>query len=163
MRAFSVSVRMRRLPMNSMRSMIDCCWPEGCCCAGAEDGAWSSMASLPVIKSKEAENKILPDEKSAVGLSSPIAADALANREASATTRATRAANPPDGKQTLLGAAHGPIKAAPPNTRCSSPAEPGVGRLCDVSDSLVDDRGCLADRTERQAFACNINLEGRRP
>src|SRR5439155_15168811 len=40
---------------------------------------------------------------------------------------------------------------------------PGVGRPCVVSDSLVDDRGCLTDRTERQAFPCDINLESRRP
>src|SRR5215472_13533133 len=55
------------------------------------------------------------------------------------------------------------ILAAPPNTKCDSPAKPGVGRLCDVSDSLVDDRGCLADRTERQALPCDVNLECRGP
>src|SRR5690348_9488520 len=51
----------------------------------------------------------------------------------------------------------------PPNSRCYSPAGPGAGRLCDVSDSLVDDRGCLADRTERQALPGDINLERRGP
>src|SRR5260221_9115694 len=28
-----------------------------------------------------------------------------------------------------------------------------------VSDSLVDDRGCLTDRTERKAFPCDVNLQ----
>src|SRR5579859_2726 len=166
MRAFSVSVRMRRLPMKSMRSITNCCWLDGCCWAGAawrEDGVWSSRASLPVIKSREAENKTLLEDESAGRLSLPKATGALAKRKTSATTCFTRAANPPDDKQTLLGAANRPIRAAPPNTRCNSPAEPGMGRLCDVSDSLVDDRGCLAYRTERQALPCDENLECRGP
>src|SRR5260370_18697443 len=53
--------------------------------------------------------------------------------------------------------------AAPPNSSCYSPAGPGVGQPCVVSDSLVDDRGCLADRTERKAFPCDVNLQCRRP
>src|SRR5216683_1464626 len=53
--------------------------------------------------------------------------------------------------------------AAPPNSSCYSPAGPGVGRLCVVSDSLVDDRGCLTDRTERQALPGDVNLERRWP
>src|SRR6266446_5568890 len=53
--------------------------------------------------------------------------------------------------------------AAPPNSSCYSPAGPGVGRPCVVSDSLVDDRGCLTDGTERQAFPRDVNLESRRP
>src|SRR5258707_4323883 len=28
-----------------------------------------------------------------------------------------------------------------------------------VSDSLVDDRGCLTDRTERKPFPCDVNLQ----
>jgi len=32
-----------------------------------------------------------------------------------------------------------------------------------VSDSLVDDRGCLTDRTERKAFPCDVNLQRRWP
>src|SRR5215467_8546787 len=60
-------------------------------------------------------------------------------------------------------AAIAPVMAAPPDTKCDSPAKPGVGWLCDVSDSLVDDRGCLADRTERQALPCDVNLECRGP
>src|SRR5882762_7893127 len=53
--------------------------------------------------------------------------------------------------------------AAPPNSSCYSPAGPGVGQPCVVSDSLVDDRGCLADRTERKAFPSDVNLQCRRP
>ena len=32
-----------------------------------------------------------------------------------------------------------------------------------VSDSLVDDRGCLTDRTEPKGFPCDINLKRRGP
>src|ERR1700730_18318203 len=32
-----------------------------------------------------------------------------------------------------------------------------------VSDSLVDDRGCLTDRTEGKAFPCDVNLQRRWP
>ena len=70
---------------------------------------------------------------------------------------------PPTTNKLSLEQPPWPTRAAPPNTRCNSPAEPGMGRLCDVSDSLVDDRGCLADRTERQAFPCDKNLECRGP
>src|ERR1700756_1513897 len=32
-----------------------------------------------------------------------------------------------------------------------------------VSDSLVDDRGCLTDRSERKPFPCDVNLQRRGP
>src|ERR1700741_3045122 len=32
-----------------------------------------------------------------------------------------------------------------------------------VSDSLVDDRGCLTNRTERKTFPCDVNLQRRWP
>ncbi len=61
----------------------------------------------------------------------------------------------------------------PQNTICYSPAGPGVGRSfvdlddrglpCVVSDSLVDNRGCLDHRTESQGLACDVNLQCRRP
>src|SRR5882757_7136258 len=53
--------------------------------------------------------------------------------------------------------------AAPPNSSCYSPAGPGRDHPCVVSDSLVDDRGCLADWTERKAFPSDVNLQCRRP
>src|SRR5258708_12686002 len=37
------------------------------------------------------------------------------------------------------------------------------GPPCVVSDSLVDDRGCLTHGPEQQAFPCDVNLQCRRP
>src|SRR5216683_7849705 len=53
----------------------------------------------------------------------------------------------------------------PPDPVWASRALIPTGRdhPCVVSDSLVDDRGCLTDGTERQAFPCDVNLESRRP
>src|ERR1700687_4567805 len=42
------------------------------------------------------------------------------------------------------------------------PAEPG-SPFDVVSDSLVDDRGCLTNGPEGKAFPCDINLECRGP
>src|SRR5215472_4862825 len=165
MRAFSVSVRIRRLPMNSMRSMTNCCGADGGCAGAACEGAcaWSSIASSPVSRSRDREKRTPCEDGDCGAFSASAAGQALAKTKTSATTCVTRAANTPNGEQTLLLAAEEPIKAAPPNSRCHSPAGPGTGRLCVVSDSLVDDRGCLADRTERQPLPGDINLECRGP
>jgi len=58
------------------------------------------------------------------------AGDAIAKRNTIAMLRVTRTAKTPNGEQTLLYAADEVVKAAPPNTSCSSPAGPGMGRLC---------------------------------
>ena len=81
-----------------------------------------------------------------------------ASSKTSTAIHKTRASKTSYGKQTLLSAAAENVKAAPPNPSCSSPAVPGVGRPCVdpavrdhpcvVSDSLVDDRGCLTNRPE---------------
>src|SRR6202040_344660 len=53
----------------------------------------------------------------------------------------------------------------PPNPvragRAFTPYTTGPHML--VSDSLVDDRGCLTDRTERKPFPCDVNLQRRGP
>ena len=45
--------------------------------------------------------------------------------------------------------------------RALTQAKPGPPS-CVVSDSLVDNRGCLTDRTEGQTFPGNVNLKRRR-
>jgi hypothetical protein len=77
-------------------------------------------------------------------------------------------------KQTILLAAFECFKAAPPNPICYSPAAPDradcVNCFADfkrfirfavtraASDSLVDYRGCLTYRPERQGLPGDINL-----
>src|SRR5215469_14236589 len=163
MRAFRVSVRIRRLPMNSMRSMTNCC-PAAGDCAGAAWGeacAWSSIASSPVVRSRDREKRTACEDGERGGSSAPAAGEALAKTKTSATTCVTRAANSPNGEQTLLLAAEKPIKAAPPNSRCHTPA--GPGRLVVVADLRVALRGSPAERGERPPLPRGVKPECRGP
>ncbi len=53
----------------------------------------------------------------------------------------------------------------PPNpVRAGREVGPDLrGQPCVVSDSLVDDRGCLTNGTECEAFPGDVDLECRRP
>src|SRR5579859_2296731 len=125
MRAFSVSVRMRRLPVKRMRSMT--------VPGGWAGGSWNEGGSeLLVTFSVSSESN---EEESEDGNSAPLewlcgAAGAEASNNTIAATQNPRTRKIPNGKETLVYAASEVLTAAPPNPRCSSPAGPGMGRPC---------------------------------
>jgi len=173
MRACRVSRRMRRFPSKSIRSTNGCpsfCWAPS---AGANREK-SSTFSSSVFSSINAWNreKDFRESPSSRGFSAELDAELReksangASRSAAKTQRrSARPASIPVKKQTILKAAVELLKAAPPNPRCYSPATPGMGwlraerttgpasrphlRSYVASDSLVDDWGCLNNRSER--------------
>ena len=135
MRAFKVSVRIRRLPVKSIRAITACGFSEGCCEAAplvvtegrvTEDAAGESKEGVAVEEEEDGE--------APVWRSCCAAGRIAACNSNNAATQIIRPSKTPNGKQTLLCAAVEVLKAAPPNASCFSPAEPGVGRLCGDPD-----------------------------
>src|SRR5580692_1085277 len=107
MRALRVSVRILRLPRNSMRSMTATGWPFAACCTPC----WAACGSVVVTDSAlgESESKGRDNHPASADADGParrffcVAAGELAAKDRkNAAIQVTRNAKTPNGKQTLL-------------------------------------------------------------
>src|SRR5208282_6849486 len=117
MRALRVSVRILRLPRNSMRSMMACGWALAACGATC----WVASCSAVVTDSALGESEGRDNHPESTDADGParrffcvVAGELDARDKKNAAIQATRNAKTPNGKQTLLQAAIEVLKAAPP-------------------------------------------------
>src|SRR5580692_4623009 len=111
MRAFRVSVRILRLPRNSMRSTTACVWPLGGCCAAWGVACWLGMGSGTATESAfgESEEEARDKDAGSADADGParrffcvVAGELAARDRKNAAIQVTRNAKTPNGKQTLL-------------------------------------------------------------